>query len=197
MDLFELGGRSEDHPVYQQVSASNSIRHYDFLYSMIQAAIAIKRPLLSQYIIKAINFHAIAGLHHEAGEYRSYAVTVGSHDPPLHYRVKPLMDDFVNVVNWRWQSSDATELAAYALWRINYIHPFVNGNGRTARAVCYFILCVKSGGLLPGKTILPEMLRTDPARRTYVDSLQEADNGDLDLLVTLIRTLITRQILDG
>jgi hypothetical protein len=31
-----------------------------------------------------------------------------------------------------------TELAAYGLWRLNWIHPFVEGNGRTARAVCYF-----------------------------------------------------------
>ena len=53
MDLFELGGGNEDHPVYQQVSASNSIRHYDFLHSMILAAIAIGRPLLSQFMIKA------------------------------------------------------------------------------------------------------------------------------------------------
>ena len=104
------------------------------------------------------------------------------------------MDDFVNVVNWRWQSSDATELAAYALWRINYVHPFVNGNGRTARAVCYFTLCVKSGGLLPGSTILPEMLRTDPVRRMYVNSLQEADKDNLDPLIALIRTLITKQV---
>ena len=194
MDLFELGGGNEDHPVYQQVSASNSIRHYDFLHSMILAAIAIGRPLLSQFMIKAINFHAIAGLHHEAGEYRSHAVAVGNHQPPLHYRVGPLMDDFVNVVNWRWQSSDATELAAYALWRINYVHPFVNGNGRTARAVCDFTLCVKSGGLLPGSTILPEMLRTDPVRGMYVNSLQEADKDNLDPLIALIRTLITKQV---
>ncbi|MEX1365172.1 MAG: Fic family protein [Nannocystaceae bacterium] len=26
----------------------------------------------------------------------------------------------------------------YTLWRLNWIHPFVEGNGRTARAACYY-----------------------------------------------------------
>ncbi len=146
MDFFELSG-SEQNEVYQQVALTNTSRYYDFLYSMIRAAIDSERPWLSESLIKAINFHAIVGLHHEAGQYRSHDVVAGSFRPPEHYRVEPLMEDFVNRVNWRWQTSDFAELSAYTLWRINYIHPFRNGNGRTARAVCYFVICVKSGGL--------------------------------------------------
>ena len=197
MDLYELTGRHEDNDVYRQVVTSNGIRHYDFLCSMIEAALAIERPMLSQSIIKAINFHAIVGLHHEAGRYRTHPVQVGEYKPPLHYRVPSLMDDFVNLVNWRWQAGDSIDLAAYALWRINHIHPFVNGNGRTARAVSYFILCVKSGGLLPGNTILPELLRTEPARTQYVAALRQVDisgQENLGQLVALIRRLVIEQI---
>lgn len=107
------------------------------------------------------------------------------------------MDDFVNLVNRYWQATDPLTLSAFALWSINHIHPFVNGNGRTARAVCYFILCVKSGGLLPGDTILPEMLRAEPDRTRYVQALQRADQGDennLDDLIELIRELLHKQI---
>jgi len=116
------------------------------------------RPFLSQHVIKALNFQAITCLHTNAGEYRPCPVTVGQHTPPDHYRVPALMDDFVNTVN-RWWEQDAVALATYVLWRINNIHPFINGNGRTARAACYFVLCLKSGGWLRGATILPELIR--------------------------------------
>ena len=196
MDLYEIFG-DEQHPAYRKLSVENGSRHYSFLESMATTALESKRPMLFQSIIKALNFHAIVGLHHSAGKYRSHPVVVGKYRPPEHHSVPPLMDDFVNMVNRYWDSTDPLALSAFALWRINHIHPFVNGNGRTARAVCYFILCVKSGGLLPGKTILPEILRIEPNRTRYVQALQRADQGgddDLDELIQLIRELLHRQI---
>ena len=200
MDLYELTGGTESHPVYQTVVEANGHRHYHFLFSMIRAALEIQRPVISQAIIKAIHFHATAGLHYTAGAYRPCEVDVRNakgeivYRPPQHHRVQALMDDFVNMVNWRWQSTDSVELAAYALWRINHIHPFINGNGRTARAVCYFVLCVKSGGLLPGKEILPELLRRNGTRNRYRSALRKADGEKLELLIELIRELLAAQI---
>ena len=107
------------------------------------------------------------------------------------------MEDLVNGVNWNWQSSTPTRLAAYALWEVNHIHPFVNGNGRTARAVCYYILCMKFGRLLPGKVTLPEFLRVEPNRTLYYSALTEADKGDLSQLDTLIMRLLREQIVSG
>ena len=159
---------------------------------MVEAARDIGRPMLSHFIIKAINFHAIAGLHDTAGTYRPCPVEVGTHNPPPHYRVQAMMDDCVNHINWSWQSDDAVTLAARALWQINYIHPFIDGNGRTARAVCYFILCLKAGGPLPGTTIVPELLRQH--REEYVEALRVADGGDLNPLTELIRNLLIMQI---
>lgn len=108
------------------------------------------------------------------------------------------MDDFVNYVNFIWGSTDAVVLASFVLWRLNHIHPFINGNGRTARATCYFVLCVKAGGWLPGAAILPELISRD--RDNYVKALQQADdslsNGQLDLsaLHTLLSNLLEEQI---
>jgi len=110
------------------------------------------------------------------------------------------MDDFVNTVNTSLRD-DAVVVAAYVLWRLNYIHPFINGNGRTARAACYFVLCVRAGGWLPGKVILPELLRRD--RDEYVAALQEADKsyaaGQLDLtsLHALLSKLLGEQLADS
>ncbi|WP_409566306.1 Fic family protein [Methylobacterium sp. J-070] len=120
------------------------------------APLNIGRPFFSQHIIKALNFQAIACLHYDAGAYRPCAVRVSNHLPPEHYRVTAPMDDFVNEVNRAWESTDDVVLATHVLWRLKNIHPLINGNGRTARAVCYFVLCLKAGGWPAGDPILPE-----------------------------------------
>lgn len=197
MILYEITG-TEDHPVYRNLEIANGNRQYDFMASIISVSLEIGRPLLSQTLIKAFNFQAIACLHVNAGEYRPCPVEVGNYKPPAHYRVDALMEDFVNYANRMWESTDAVVLAAFVLWRINQIHPFINGNGRTARASCYFVLCAKLGGLLPGTTMLPELLRRD--RDEYVIALKAADESyakgsvDLQPLHTLISRLLAEQL---
>lgn len=173
MILVEITG-TEDHPIYQEMEISNGNRQYDFLRSLVSASLAVSRPFLSSHIIKALNFQAIACLHTSAGEYRPCQVTVGPYLPPDHYRVPDLMEDFVNTVNRFWnEHTDPVVLAAYVLWRLNHIHPFINGNGRTARAAAYFALCVAAGRWLQGTTILPELIRRN--RADYVEQCQALD----------------------
>lgn len=176
---------SENHPFYAKMQVSNGVRHYDFLKSVVEAAIETDRPFLSQTILKALNFHAIACLHPNAGMYRPCSVTVGENENfPAHWQIPDLMDDFTNMVNRRWFEADVVHLAAFVLWRLNRIHPFINGNGRTARAACLFVLCVKTGGWLPFQPLLPELIRRD--REEYILILKGIDsseqNGRLDLL---------------
>lgn len=200
MILFELAG-SEQNPVYQELEVSNGNRQYDFLKSIVHAAVAIQRPFLSEHIIKALNFQAITCLHTNAGEYRPCQVEVGNHKPPEHYRVEALMEDFVNDVNRNWEKTDPVVLTAFVLWKLNFIHPFINGNGRTARAASYFVLCVKIGGWLPGHTILPELIQRE--RNAYVEALQKVDQSlkagalDLSALHTLLSTLLDEQVNGG
>lgn len=173
MILFELVGQTESHPAYKALEVENGSRQYDFIRSIVSASIAVQRPMLSSVVIKSLNFHAITCLHTNAGEYRPCPVLVGNHTPPEHYRVEALTDDMINMVNVHWHQMDSVVLATYVLWRLNWIHPFINGNGRTARAASYFVLCMKSGGWLRGNTILPELIRRE--RSAYVAALQEVD----------------------
>jgi hypothetical protein len=191
--LFDLVGEDEHHPIYQELAISNGNRQYDFLKSLVDASIAVQRPFLSSHILKALNFHAITCLHTSAGEFRPCPVTVGTHSPPPHYRVEALMEDFVNMANRLWETTDDLVLAAWVLWRLNWIHPFINGNGRTARAACYFVLCLKANRWLPGSPILPELLVRE--RDRYVVALQQADAaGNLVPLHALLGELIDEQI---
>ena len=94
------------------------------------------------------------------------------------------MDRFFSLIHENWTIVDhPTQLAAYALWRLNWIHPFVEGNGRTARAACYYLICMKQGKLLPGRKTVPERIREN--RRPYYDALGAADRawdeGKLDV----------------
>ena len=191
MNVFELVGCNENHQAYRDLDVSNRARQLDFLKSLVYAAVQTQTPVLSQTVIKALNFHAIGCLHAHAGLYRPCAVTVGNHEPPDHFRVASLMEDMVNKVNRWWDVTGPFWLAAYVLWRINWIHPFVNGNGRTARAACYFVICLHAGFWPSGYPILPERLKGHPE---YLDGLTAADTtGDLRPLENLIWRLLSEQ----
>src|SRR4051812_41331333 len=69
------------------------------------------------------------------------------------------MCDYVNVGG----RESPIHIAAYLLWRLNWIHPFSGGNGRTSRAVSYYALCVRLGFVLPGNVTIPEQLTTNRA----------------------------------
>src|SRR5262249_51736284 len=109
-----------------------------------------------------------------------------------------LMEDFINDVNRQWEKVDPIYLAAYVLWKLNWIHPFINGNGRTARATAYFALCVTSGGWLSGTVILPALLKRE--RLAQDGALQAADDafrqGGMNLapLMQLISLLLEEQL---
>ncbi len=188
MILFDLSN-SEANPAYQALAISNGDRQFSFLQSIVNAAIQSGQPFISQTILQALNFHAIACLHTNAGEYRPCSVHVAYPDPadnyeaPDHYRVGALMDNFINVVNTNLQASDPVNLASFVLWRLCSIHPFINGNGRTARAAAYFIICLRAGGWLPGTESMVTLLKQ---HEDYTAALKHADTssklGPLDLL---------------
>lgn len=197
MILFDLSG-TEANPIYQSMAISNGDRQFSFLQSLVDAALTSGQPFLSETILKALNFHAIACLHTSAGQFRPCEVTVGQHMPPPYFQVPGLMENFTNLINRSWETSDPVELAAYILWRLNFIHPFINGNGRTARAAAYFALCVKLGGWLPGTPILPARLKqNDPE---YIAAIRAADTSlgtgrlDISVLHGLISRLLEEQI---
>ncbi|MDN3713366.1 Fic family protein [Paracoccus cavernae] len=202
MILYDLSN-SEAHPAYQALAISNGDRQFSFLQSVVSAAIQTQQGFLSQAIMKSLNYHAIACLHTNAGEYRPCPVHVAYPDPsqnyvaPEHYRVTALMDHFINHTNALWGGTDPIVLAAYVLWRLCAIHPFINGNGRTARAAAYFTICVKTGGWLPGTENMTTLMKNHP---NYNSSLKHADAsaqlGQLDLnpVARMIEDCVRQQL---
>ena len=105
--------------------------------------------------------------------------------PPIH--VESEMD---NLIGWLSQSSDADPiiLASWFHYRFTQIHPYQDGNGRVARTLTTLILL--RAGLLP--LVIDRNLRVD-----YINTLEEADLGDLGPLTKLFARLERTAILQA
>lgn len=152
-----------------------------------------------KYSLWALNYAAVANISQFGGRYREEPIYVGNHCPPHFKDVPNLMDRFFSLIHENWTLLEhPTYLAAYALWRLNWIHPFVEGNGRTARAACYYLICMKHGQLLGGRKIVPERIREN--RQPYYAALQAADRAwdqgqfDVKELASYLADLLKAQL---
>ena len=190
----------ENKELYDRVQEQNLNRQYELLTNCIEIGLMKGPGAFDKYMLWALNHVAVANISQFGGRFRQEPIYVGNHKPPHFKDVDEWMDRFVSTVQENWFVWSPTELAAYALWRMNWIHPFVEGNGRTARAVCYYLLCVRSGALLYGRKILPERVRE--SRQEYESALKAADrhwdDGHLDFteMEDYLATLVMAQLSD-
>ena len=105
------------------------------------------------------------------------------------------MCDFVSQ---NWDEQNAIYLASYILWRMNWIHPFADGNGRTARVVSYVVLSIKMDSLLPGTPTIPDQIAAD--KKPYYSALEAADREwllekiDLSSMMTMMEAMLANQL---
>jgi Fic family protein len=84
---------------------------------------------------------------------------------------------------------------------MNWIHPFADGNGRTARAASYVVMSIKLDSLLPGTPTIPEQIASD--KKPYYDALEEADKAwasgriDVSALESLLSDMLAQQLLNA
>jgi len=167
--------RKSDNPeLYVKVEEQNLLRQYDLLLNCIEIGLTKGIEAFDKYTLWSLNAAAVANIAQFGGRYREEPIYVGNYYPPHFKDVGNEMDRFFSLIHENWDVLDnPTLLPAYALWRLNWIHPFVEGNGRTARAACYYLICMRQGRLLPGVKIVPERIKEN--REPYYAALQEAD----------------------
>jgi Fic family protein len=191
----------EDPELFARLQEKNLARQYDLLTAFIEVGLRQGPTALDKYALWALNHVAVAGISQFGGRFREQPIYVGNHIPPHFKEVPDLMDQFISFIHENWFHLSSTELAAYGLWRLNWVHPFIEGNGRTARATCYYLLCVREGRLLPGRKIVPERIRE--TRGPYVEALQAADRAwdqghfDVSKMENYLATLLTEQLLEA
>jgi Fic family protein len=136
-----------------------------------------------------------------AGTYRNSPVKIGGskHTPPDAFIVAEEVEALCDYVNENWQQKDGFHLSAYVLWRLNWIHPFADGNGRTARAASYIVLCARLDGLLPGAPTIPDQIAAD--KKPYYDALEIADEAwkrtgkvDVSVMEGILKNMLAKQL---
>lgn len=192
--------REKDNPkLFNRVQEQNLLRQYDLLTNCIEIGLGNGIEAFDKYTLWSLNHVAVANIAQFGGRYREGPIYVGNHVPPHYKRVADEMDRFFSVIHENWTIIDhPTILPAYALWRLNWIHPFVEGNGRTARAACYYLICIRHGALLPGSKIVPERIREN--RNPYYAALKSADRAwneghfDVNELANYLQDLLKAQL---
>jgi Fic family protein len=172
-----MSAREKDDPaLYARIQEQNLLRQYDLLSNCIEIGLKKGIEFFDKYTLWALNYAAVSNISQFGGRFREEPIYVGNHFPPHFKEVPNQTDRFFSVVPENWAILDhPTVLPGYALWRLNWIHPLIEGNGRTARAACYYLICLKQGRLLPGRKIVPERIREN--REPYYAALRAADKA--------------------
>lgn len=181
----------------------NGLRQIDEVVNIVEHYIQEKRPFkLRVSTLLHLHRFALEGISAYAGVFRPAGIVIGNskHQPVGAFMVPEKVEELCDYVNDNWHVASPIHLAAYVLWRLNWVHPFTDGNGRTARAASYLVLCLRLGYPLYSPLSVPAQIAQN--KRAYYDALESADRADvegrLDLseLETLLDTLLARQLLD-
>lgn len=176
-------------PSARRAERRNALNMLDLIDALSAHMIAAKTgdaplpPMPDETALKVLHRAGTVSLLANPGEYRDCPVQIAGNGvvvyrPPPHSAVADLMKAFFAELQSIWTGGDALDAAAFALWRLNWIHPFKNGNGRTARSFAYCCLCVRLGAVLPGvPTMIDQIMMT---REDYEAAIRAADAAAAD-----------------
>ncbi len=122
-----------------------------------------------------------------AGQYRNLPVRIAgaSHQPPDAWEVPPPTQEWSDWLNGPALALYAVEGAALAHHRLAAIHPFIDGNGRTARLVMNLLLM---------RAAYPPAIILHENRRQYYRVLAQADAGKAAPLVNFVGRALERSL---
>ena len=184
-----------------EAEAENALLQFDRVLDLIDETVRDKRAFrLRPSTILMLHAVAMKGVHAQAGTFRNAGVTIAGsgHTPPAEHLVALSVEDMCDWINDNWDVRSAIELCAHIMWRLNWIHPFADGNGRTTRAVAYLVLCVRAGARLPGSPTIPEQIAED--KKPYYAALEAADqsidvdNAILEGMIELLHGYLEKQL---
>lgn len=143
-----------------------------------------------------VSAHTIRQIHHlilskiddeEAGNYRKLEVRItgAKFIPPTPILVPSLMHDFDLWLKRNFKKIDPIEFAALAHYKLVDIHPFIDGNGRSARLLMNLIL-IRAG--------YPPAVILNVDRKKYYRTLRLGHEDNLKPFVNFIARSIERSL---
>jgi Fic family protein len=172
-------------PLKDHIEAKDHYEALNYLYDLIEHN---KKHTFSEVLIKSLQ-HLITKETDPktSGVYRNsnVIITGAKHTPPEAFEVPMLMHKLVKWVGDNKTKLHPVELAAILHHKLVYIHPFFDGNGRTARLLMNVML-------MQAGYPLAVILKND--RKKYYQSLEKADKGNLSFFVDFIAQTVERSL---
>lgn len=185
-----------------KAEARNGLRQFGRAMEMLDYWLATPDRPFRLRVSTILDLHRVAleGISAFAGNFRPAGVKIeGSrHEPVGAHLVPENIEEMCDYVNENFAAKSAIHLAAYIMWRLNWIHPFADGNGRTSRTLSYFVMCVRLRERLPGSRTIPEQIVRN--RAPYFDALDAADAAaregriDVSKMEGLLESLLAAQL---
>jgi len=146
----------------EHLEATNHAKAFDFILSLTNKNTVTEQDILEIHRLVLQNIE-----NDDAGNYRNNRVRIAGTDVifPNYIKIPELMTKFINDLQ---HEQDPIEKALFAHYEFVTIHPFIDGNGRTARLLMNLIL-MQNG--YPPAIIKPK------DRLKYLKSLEQAQLG--------------------
>ena len=167
------------------LEAKNHFEAIQFLYDLIEYE---KKHTISESLIRSLQQLIVKESDPSiAGSYRTGAVMItgSKHHPPDPTDVPILMRDLIYWVKKNHSHLHPIKLAGTFHHKIVHIHPFLDGNGRTARLAMNLLLMQKGYPLVI-------ILKND--RKKYYDVLEKADKGKLEPLTQFVAQAVEKSL---
>ena len=174
-----IGGKSlREH--FEVVNHQQAIR---FVESLVQ-----DDTPMTPFHVRQIHAMVLSRINDEsAGQYRNMPVRIAgsTHEPPSSWDIPMLMDAWGQWLMEQESQLDPVALAAMAHHKLVEIHPFIDGNGRTARLAMNVIL-MRSG--------YPPAIIATINRQQYYRVLSQADRKNPVPLVNFVGRAVEQSL---
>ncbi|MFZ0965022.1 MAG: Fic family protein [Candidatus Bathyarchaeia archaeon] len=167
----------------EHLEARNHPDAIDYVEKLAQRGTAIK-----QDDILKVHELLMRGIDDQnAGKYRSGQVRVAGATfmPPSAEKIQSMISQLLQTLSQNPDELRPIELAAFFHHEFVYIHPFLDGNGRTARLLMNVILL---------RTGYPFTVLLKVDRPKYLRALSEADNGNLIPFANFVANCVERSL---
>jgi Fic family protein len=154
---------------------------------LVESLAAQKEPITAFHVRQ---IHALVLSHiddENAGTYRLVPVRIlgAAHEPATAWDIPAQMDEWAAWLAAQEGEMESVHLAALAHHRLVAIHPFIDGNGRSARLIMNLIL-MRAG--------YPPAIIAKVNRQQYYSVLAQADNGKPAPLVNFVGRAVERSL---
>ena len=156
----------------------NMDRAMEFIEDAVQPGAGVSRA-----IILEIHKRVVEGLTREGDptpgrvRVKNLSISGSSHQPPDYTQVDSYIDELLTFYHEKHDSQFDLIKVAMVHHRFAWIHPFRNGNGRTARLLTYSTLIERGFDVRQGRILSPSAVIGND-RTEYYRQLAAADSGD-------------------